>query len=87
MMPSLIWSRFSLIWLVLVTASLLSWESMAIAGGDARLGRAAILLITFLKVRLVGLEFMELRQAPRVLRAAFEAWVVLIWGALLILFW
>lgn len=85
-MRTLLWNRASAIWLLLVTASLLSWESMAIAGGDARLGRSAILVIAFLKVRLVGLEFMELRHAPLALRAAFEAWVVLVCAALLILF-
>ena len=86
-MRSLVWNRPSLIWLLLVTASLLSWESMSIAGGDARLGRVAILVIAFLKVRLVGLEFMELRHAPVALRAAFEAWGVLVCAALLVLFW
>jgi len=86
-MISLIKHRFSLIWLILVIASLLSWESMAIAGEDARLGRALILVIAFIKVRLVGTEFMELRHAPILLRAAFEAWCVLVCAALLVLFW
>lgn len=87
MMRSLVWNRPTIIWLLLVVASLLSWESMSIAGGDARLGRSAILIIAFLKVRLVGLEFMELRHAPVALRAAFEGWVVLVCAALLFFFW
>ncbi len=86
-MASLVKNRFSLIWLILVVASLLSWESMAIAGDDARLGRMVILVIAFLKVRLVGIEFMELRHAPVLLRAGFEAWCIAVCAALLVLFW
>lgn len=87
MMRPLVWNRPTIIWLLLVAASLLSWESMSIAGGDARLARAAILIIAFLKVRLVGLEFMELRHAPVALRAAFEGWTILVCAALLFFFW
>jgi len=86
-MASLLANRITLIWAVLVAASLLSWESMAIAGDDARLARAAILVIAFIKVRMVGLEFMELRHAPLALRIGFEVWGVLVCGALLVLFW
>lgn len=87
MIRTLFVNRVSFIWLVLVTASLLSWESTSIAGGDARAAHIAILIIAFIKVRLVGLEFMELRHAPVLLRSAFEAWLVLVCTILLYLFW
>jgi hypothetical protein len=86
-MATLLSNRITIIWALLVAASLLSWESMAIAGEEARIARAAILVIAFIKVRLVGLEFMELRHAPLALRLGFEAWGVLVCGTLLVLFW
>jgi caa(3)-type oxidase subunit IV len=78
-------ARVAVVWLVLIAATLLSWESAHSAGGY-RLASAAVLLIAFLKARLIGLEFMELRTAPRVLRFIFEAWVVLACGTLLALY-
>ena len=56
-------ARVAVAWLVLLTATLLSWES-ARSSGDYRLASAVVLLIAFLKARLIGLEFMELRAAP-----------------------
>jgi len=37
---------------------------------------AAILIITFVKIRFVFLDFMELRTAPWPLRMAFEVWAI-----------
>ena len=46
----------------------------------------AVVAIALIKVRLVGLHFMELRNAPAALRGAFEAYVVLTGAAILILY-
>jgi caa(3)-type oxidase subunit IV len=78
-------ARVAVTWLVLLAATLLSWES-AHSSGDYRLASTVVLLIAFLKARLIGLEFMELRAAPRVLRAIFEAWVVVACATLLALY-
>jgi caa(3)-type oxidase subunit IV len=78
-------ARVVVVWLVLLTATLLSWES-AHTSGEYRLASAAVLLIAFLKARLIGLEFMELRSAPRVLRFIFEAWVIVACATLLALY-
>jgi len=78
-------ARVAATWLVLLAATLLSWES-AQSSGDYRLASAVVLLIAFLKARLIGLEFMELRTAPRVLRSIFEAWSVVACAALLLLY-
>ena len=86
-MRALVVSRASIVWLILVAATLLSWESIAIAGDSLRVAHTAILAIAFLKVRLVGLEFMELRHAPTLFRVAFEAWVAIIGTTLIFLFW
>ena len=78
-------ARVAVVRLVLLTATLLSWES-ARSSGDYRLASAVVLLIAFLKARLIGLEFMELRTAPRVLRSIFEAWTVVACAGLLALY-
>lgn len=86
MTGSILASRPTLIWLLLVAASLLSFESMLLGGGGARLARSAILIIAFAKVLLVGREFMELRHAPPLLRNLFQAWAIIVCGVLLVLF-
>jgi len=78
-------TRVAVVWLVLLAATFLSWES-AHSAGEYRLASTVVLLIAFLKVRLIGLEFMELRSAPRVLRFIFEAWVVVACATLLALY-
>ena len=79
-------ARVAVTWLVLLAATLLSWES-AHSSGDYRLTSAVVLLIAFLKARLIGLEFMELRAAPRVLRFIFEGWVVAACAMLVAIYW
>ena len=78
--------RITAVWLLLVLATLLSWES-AHLGDDHRLSTSIVLVIAFIKARFVGLEFMELRDAPLPLRLIFELWVLLACAALLILYW
>ncbi len=78
--------RLALIWLILVVAALCSWES-ARGWGDHRLAATAVLVIAFIKARIVGLEFMELRLAPLVLRLLFEAWTVIACTLLIALYW
>jgi heme/copper-type cytochrome/quinol oxidase subunit 4 len=63
-------------WAVLVLATALTYwlaEGHAIA---APLATTAALLIAGVKVRVVLLEFMDLRTAPLLWRLAFELWVV-----------
>lgn len=78
--------RITAVWLLLVIATLVSWES-AQAGGDHRLTTSAVLVIAFVKVRFIGLDFMELRSAPRPLRTVFELWLLVVCAALLVLYW
>lgn len=53
---------------------------------DHRLASVAILLIAFIKVRLFGMYFMELRDAPNVLRGLFEAYCLVVCTLLLAVF-
>jgi hypothetical protein len=80
-----IWrSRITIIWAILVAATFLSFETMAL--GNAFLLRSLILVIAFGKVTLVGREFMELRHAPPLLLWLFQGWAALTCAALIILF-
>jgi hypothetical protein len=86
-MKALWLSRTSLIWMLLVAATLVSWELGHGVGLDsARSAGAAILLVTFIKVRFVVLDFMEIRTAPWWMRAILEGWIVLCAAVLIFLF-
>jgi heme/copper-type cytochrome/quinol oxidase subunit 4 len=67
------------IWMVLILATMTSLALGSEHGiNNHTLASTAILLIAFIKVRLVGLYFMELRDAPAVLRSLFEAYCVIV---------
>jgi cytochrome c oxidase subunit IV len=71
--------RTTAVWVVLVLATCLSWA----LGVETRQSVSAfattiLMLIAFIKVRLVGLEFMELRSAPLALRLMFESYVAVV---------
>jgi hypothetical protein len=62
-------TRTTAAWLLLTVATVLSW-TLGTHHGLA----IAILVISFVKIRFVGLYFMELRGAPPALRAVFETY-------------
>ncbi|THJ33170.1 cytochrome C oxidase subunit IV family protein [Candidatus Frankia alpina] len=62
---------------------LLTGGSSWFAESDASRGvapTAFIMTIAALKIRLVGMHFMELRHAPLALRIAFHGWIVAVWA-------
>ena len=74
-------SRAGVSWLVLIVATLVSFA----LGADHATGSVmvvVVLAIAAIKVRLVGLDFMELRRAPMPLRVAFEAYCLGLWALL-----
>lgn len=76
-MKALWMSRTTVIWTALVVATLVSYElGHGVGFDDVHIAGAAILLVTFVKVRFVVLDFMEIRTAPRWMRGLFEAWIV-----------
>lgn len=86
-MKSLLLSRITLVWLLLVGATALSWEvGHGLGFADARSAGAAILVISFVKVRFVIRDFMEIRSAPSWMRAISDAWLVIITAVLVVLF-
>jgi hypothetical protein len=77
------------VWLLLVLATGASWwlgGASAASGAPTRVATAVLLLIAFVKVRLIVRYFMEVRHAPSALRIAFDAWIGLVCLALLVLY-
>lgn len=65
--------RSVVVWAALVVATLISWSVGIDHGIDYRISTVLVLLVTLVKVYLVGMNFMELREAPSWLRASFNA--------------
>lgn len=81
--------RILIIWLVLVVltvANPLLGTGEASGGTDSEILATAILTIAVVKVRFVGLDFMELRAAPRPMRLVFEAYCLILWAVLVACF-
>lgn len=77
----------TIVWLALVVATVASWVLGTNHGiSNHAYASVVILLIAFIKVRLVGLYFMELRAAPLVLRGLFEAYCGIVGTAVVVLF-
>jgi heme/copper-type cytochrome/quinol oxidase subunit 4 len=79
--------RTAVVWAILVLATLASYvlgEDKLIHTQDVV--SVAVIAIAFIKVRLVGIYFMELREAPALLRYAFEAYVALAATVLAVLY-
>ena len=86
-MASLIRNRITLVWSGLILATALSWVlGHGLGFSDPRYTGVAILVVAFVKVRFVMLDFMELRHAPLAMRAAAEVWVLALGVVLIALF-
>lgn len=79
--------RTTVVWAALMAATVVSWAlgSHGAEDGAIELGAAVALFIAFVKVRYVGLEFMELREADPVLRRCFTSWVLIVGTTVLVL--
>jgi caa(3)-type oxidase subunit IV len=88
-MKELVRTKASLAWLVLVALTLSQWVVGTQTGGLGASHVAASLVIfavAVFKARLVGLYFMELREAPLVLRGIFEAFCVAMLAVLSVMY-
>lgn len=88
-MIELVKHRVTPVWLLLVGATALSWWMGTGTQDASNVHQIATLLIlvAFIKVRFVIRYFMEVRSAPLALKLATDAWVVLVAGAILTLYW
>jgi hypothetical protein len=69
------------VWLVLIAATTISWmlgTDHGFGSSNHAASSVLILMIAFVKVRFIGLWFMELREAPAVLRSLFEAYCLIV---------
>jgi caa(3)-type oxidase subunit IV len=85
-MNALVRTNATLVWLVLVVLTLVSWVlgTQHGFGGDAHVPASLVIFtVAIFKIRLVGLYFMELREAPRALRGLFESYCVALLGLLM----
>jgi hypothetical protein len=80
-LPTLFRARTTVVWAILVGATLVSW-AVGSEHGTGSLIAVIVLGVAAVKVRFVGLDFMELRHAPLVLRAAFESYCMALWCVL-----
>lgn len=75
---------FTLVWIVLVVATVLSFSLGSVHGiGSSKSSAIAVLVVTFVKVRLVGTHFMGLRDSPVVLRSIFDVYVLVVCAVLI----
>jgi hypothetical protein len=90
-MKTLIRNRLTYIWLALSAITVLSWELARtarqgghfVASTPVTLG---VLAIGFIKARFILQSFMEVRTAPVWLRRFTDAWLVIFWGAVLVIY-
>ena len=88
-MTTLIRTPASVVWLALVAATAFSWTLGTDhgLGPDAQpLAGIAILAVAFVKLRFIGLYFMELREAHHVLRGLFEVYCAAVGTLVIALF-
>lgn len=80
-LASLVRSPVTIVWGVLIAATALSWmlgTDHGFASTEHSTASVVILLIAFIKVRFIGLWFMELRKAPLPLRGLFETYCAVV---------
>jgi hypothetical protein len=78
-------ARLLAIWFVLVSLSILG-PTLGSEGENHTFVAAAILAFAVVKVRFVGLDFMELRHAPVAMRVVFEVYCLILWVTLVSLY-
>lgn len=88
---ALVFNLPSLVWLLLSAATVVSWWLGTGHGGAAdadsiRHATIAVMVLAFIKVRLVLTHFMEVREAPGLLRLITDAWVVVVCGLVITLY-
>jgi caa(3)-type oxidase subunit IV len=78
-MRTLVLTKASLAWLVLIALTVTQWAigiHSGLGGPHNVSASLVIFVVAVFKARLVGLYFMELREAPIELRGLFEAFCV-----------
>jgi hypothetical protein len=85
-LTTLLKTRITAVWLGLIVATLVSWRIGTDHGVHASLATAVVLVVAFVKVRFVGVYFMELRSAPVWLRSVFEGYCLVVCTVLIVMY-
>ncbi|MEA2170226.1 MAG: hypothetical protein QOF76_3526 [Solirubrobacteraceae bacterium] len=85
MAVQLLKNRTSIVWTFLIAITIVSWQ-LGTHGSDHKLATILVMSIAFIKVRLVGMYFMELRDAPTPLRMIFEGYCLVVGSAVIIMY-
>lgn len=87
-MASVFRNRITLTFLLLVAATALSWAlGHGFGFSDIRYANAFIIVIAFVKIRYVFMDFMEVRHSPAWLRVVSDTWVLLVCVTVVGLYW
>jgi hypothetical protein len=83
-------NRLTVVWIVLAALTVVSWV-LAPGHASGSVGPSvpitvAVLVMALIKSRLIIREFMEVRTAPAWLRAGTDAWLVVMFGAVLVIY-
>ncbi len=78
--------RATLVWLGLLLATVVTTWGLSKDAFSPLVAVVGTFVIAAVKVRYVVLDFMELRNAPRAARIAFEAWPLVV-TAMILAFW
>ena len=73
-------------WLVLMISTGITWY-LGEVGAAGTGAIVAMLVIAFVKGRLVILDFMELREAPLMWRVLLEGWLIVVSSLILLAYW
>lgn len=79
-------ARATLLWLVLVAATLLTW-AVGERGSAGPHVAALLAVVSCVKGGMVILDFMALRHAPPMWRALTLGWLVLTWALIGLAYW
>lgn len=88
MMNSFLHKGSNVAWVVLMVATAIGWwlgNANQSGSESVKLATAGVIIVSFIKVWVVGFQFMELKHAPWWLRHIYDAWVVLISIALVVI--
>lgn len=84
-MNTLVRTNASVAWFILTVLTVVSWAlgtQHGFGGGSHVPASLVIIVVATFKIRLVGLYFMELKEAPPALRAVFEGYCLVLLGLL-----
>ena len=81
-------STVTVVWVVLIAATIVSWALGTNHGfvDDDTSASVVILVVAFVKVRFIGLYFMELKDAPTPLRLLLEAYCLIVCAVVLVFY-